>query len=297
MSGPEAVLTAAFTSTVNLDVTSGASILDLKGSSGNDTFALGASLGTEDRIDGGAGTDTVSAMLPITAAGVTLRLAPTLTGVEALNLTSPSAAGASVRGLYAVSAGDIDAGTVSISGGRQSDSFRFDVQDARGTWDASAYGGFFSITAALHADGVTFVGGSFQDDITGSAGDDTVDLREGVNSFATGGAGADTFRFSVAPSNATLATIRDFTSGLDRLLLDNDVMAALGSPGAFDPGQFVILSSSPTSTEAGVLKYYEAFGLLYYDGNGTAVGGLTQIATIQNAGAATPLAASDISVY
>ena len=71
----------ASTATGDVSLTLGAVASDLTGGSGADTFAFGANLGTTDTVDGGAGTDSLTATL---AAGTA---AATISNVESATLT------------------------------------------------------------------------------------------------------------------------------------------------------------------------------------------------------------------
>jgi Ca2+-binding RTX toxin-like protein len=98
----------------------------------------------------------------------------------------------------------------------------------------------------------------------------------------TGGGGADHFRFTTALSATTnVDTITDFTHAQgDKIDLDNAVMAALGAAGSLGT-QFYAAAGANNGHDANDhIVYNAATGALYYDSNGSAAGGVTQIAVV-----------------
>jgi Ca2+-binding RTX toxin-like protein len=117
----------------------------------------------------------------------------------------------------------------------------------------------------------TLIGGDGDDRLYGGLGNDTL----------TGGAGADTFVFSTAP-NATsnLDTIADFAVGEDMIELASSIFTAIGAMGVLSADAFVIGSTAADATDR--IIYNSATGALFYDSNGSATGGSTQIATLSS---------------
>lgn len=294
MTGAGVVLRAVFDGATDFTVTSGAVDTELTGSSGADSFVFGSSLDSNDMVDGGAGSDDLSATLAATV------------GVEvtavSLNIASVEAVALNVQGRYLLDADAMDASVVTVTGGAgtENNDPTLQVDNGSGVWNASAYTRRFTFTAAADADGVTVTGGTKVDVITGSAGDDIIDGKGGTGGTETGGEGADTFRFTTAPTGLVPRAITDFVSGTDRLELANEVMAALGVDGALNPALFVSYSGASAGTDAlsgaGVLKYVTTTGTLYYDADGNGAGFALHLTTLSLNSGAAALAATDFTV-
>jgi hypothetical protein len=78
-------------------------------------------------------------------------------------------------------------------------------------------------------------------------------------------------------SGTNIDTITDFSG--DAIYLDQTIFSALVTPGPLSGSDF---SSATTvsGTDAAFIKYDSDDGILYYDSNGSAGGGLTQFATL-----------------
>jgi Ca2+-binding RTX toxin-like protein len=287
LGGPDTSLMASFDVPVTFTVVSGATDLALTGSSGDDSFALGNSLTSADSINGGGGTDSVSATLAAAAPNEIVALSPVLQGIENVSLT--------VLGQYLFDTSAVSAASYTVSGNTVGT--RLEVPAGAGSWSALGFVGIFVFTASPDAEGVTIVGGVGRDSVVGSTGDDLIDLREGTASTAAGGAGSDSFRFSVAPGGPT-PTILDFVSGEDEILLSKAVMAALTGPGPLDPAQFngSAQINASFATSAGVVKYVPSLGELYYDADATGAGVPLQIASFENNGTNATVTAADMTV-
>src|SRR5687768_6403237 len=72
------------------------------------------------------------------------------------------------------------------------------------------------------------VGGAGNDTLDGSSGNDTLRGGAGADSLR-GGSESDQFVFAEAPSLANADIIRDFATGVDKLVLDRSAFAALGA--------------------------------------------------------------------
>ncbi|MBN9021110.1 MAG: hypothetical protein J0H08_03260, partial [Rhizobiales bacterium] len=110
----------------------------------------------------------------------------------------------------------------------------------------------------------------------GGGGSDVLDGGAGSDLLA-GGKGADAFRFAAGLARAGIDTIRDFTPGKDTIVLSPAVFTALGE-GPLDGDAFV-LGKRARDDDDHVL-YHRKSGLLRYDANGDAAGGVTTIARL-----------------
>jgi Ca2+-binding RTX toxin-like protein len=114
-------------------------------------------------------------------------------------------------------------------------------------------------------------GGGGEDRLNGKAGNDT--LSGGADDdLLTGGEGIDSFVFSsITPfSSANLGRdrLQDFTSGVDKIVLDQTTFGALTAT------QIAIVGNDrQADTSAGMIVYSQASGSLFFNQNG-AIGGL-----------------------
>lgn len=129
----------------------------------------------------------------------------------------------------------------------------------------------------------TLKGGSSSDNITGGSGNDKLYGGTGKD-VLTGSSGADRFVFDTA-LNATsnLDTLKDFTHGTDKVLLDDDIFTKLGIVGT--SGGVALASSKFASgthaADAGDRIIYDAgSGSLYYDADGTGAGTQVKFAVL-----------------
>lgn len=112
--------------------------------------------------------------------------------------------------------------------------------------------------------------------LLGSDGDNRLDAGAG-RTQVEGGAGADTFVFTVAV-NKSMAVISDFTSGEDVIELSSDVFTAL-DVGALDAGAFAF---GKVALEADDRILYRAeSGALLYDADGDGAGSAIVFAMLQ----------------
>ena len=98
----------------------------------------------------------------------------------------------------------------------------------------------------------------------------------------TGGAGADTFRFSsiFTDHDDGRDVITDFTKDLDRIQLESSHYSAVGEK--VDANEFAYGTVATTATQH--LLYNQADGALYYDADGSGSGEAIQLATVLNNG-------------
>ena len=134
-------------------------------------------------------------------------------------------------------------------------------------------------------------GNDFNNTLTGGLGTDTLQRRAGNDTLIggagidtlTGGAGNDFFVFNAPLSAANRDIITDFANAAgnnDTFRLENAVMTKLGAGGALNAG---LLRAGPRPHDANdYIVYNKATGILSYDSNGNAAGGVTQLATLTN---------------
>jgi trimeric autotransporter adhesin len=148
-----------------------------------------------------------------------------------------------------------------------------------------------------------FVGGAFDDQISGDngaqyidgrGGNDTMTGGRGNDTFA-GGAGADHFRFGeTGAQNADVIT--DFLSGTDKIHLDGNSNPGFGTPGALatGDGRFWAAAGATGGHDADDrFVYNTTTRQLFYDADGNGTGAAQLIATLQSGAT---LAATDLVV-
>jgi Ca2+-binding RTX toxin-like protein len=206
---------------------------------GNDFIHFGNALTAADRIDGGAGYDTVGLI-----GSYTLTLSATsLTGVEKLALYSNGDASGATANNYNVTMHDanVAAGQTLMVVAQSLLAHETLVFDGSAETD-----GKFNIRGGRGADTIT--GGGQADQIWGNLGADT--LR--------GGGGNDYFEyFSAAESTAAARdTILDFTLGdrINLIAIDADGNAANGN------SKFVFIGSNAFTGTAGQLRAVQGQG-------------------------------------
>jgi Ca2+-binding RTX toxin-like protein len=239
----------------------------LLGGAGNDIFAMSfggtSSYGTAEHIDGGTGTDTID-FGSVAQTGITLNLATgTLSGGGA-----GGAGGGTVVNIERVIAGHY---ADTVTGGEGAEAIF-----GRGNND-------------------TLLGGGGNDTLTGEWGNDWLSGGAGQD-VLTGSQERDSFVFDFAPGAANADTITDFASAVDRILLDDAVMAALGVTGNFASGDDRFFAGSGATGGADAedrVVYDTTTGQLYYDADGSGGAAAQIVATLQGA---PTLAATDFAV-
>ena len=182
---------------------------------------------------------------------------------------------------YVVTAGDV----LSDSGGN-------DTVIASMSWSLASAFENLTLTGSSNLDGS---GNFFANAITGNSGNNILKGRDGHDTL-TGAGGNDFFDFVTAPSAANSDVIADFTSGADRLRLDDGVHAGIGATGNFaaGDGRFFAGAGATSGHDANDRVVYDtSTGALYYDADGSGAGAAVLVATLQDHPA---LAATDISV-
>lgn len=123
-------------------------------------------------------------------------------------------------------------------------------------------------------------GADGSDTLNGAGGSDRLYGGNG-NDVLTGGIGADVFGFHTAANSTTnVDTITDFIVADDSIWLENSVFVALGTAGALSASAFLASVSGLAQDANDRLIYESDTGELYYDSNGSAVGGSVLIAVL-----------------
>ena len=128
----------------------------------------------------------------------------------------------------------------------------------------------------------TLRGGDGNDTLSGGEGNDTLFGGTG-NDRLTGGTGNDWFVFDSALGSTNIDTLTDFTTGVDKIVLDDDIFTMLGITGttlgvALTASQFQ-LGSAANDTGDRIL-YDQSSGKLYYDADGTGSTAAIEFATL-----------------
>ncbi|WP_349371477.1 S8 family serine peptidase [Salinarimonas sp.] len=284
--------------------TSGANLLNggsgndyMAGGAGNDIYIVGSINDTVIEMAGG-GVDTVRAWVDLTLAdnverlelmgstvsGTGNALDNTIVGNDANNVLN-GATGDD----YMVGGGGNDLYVVGSIGDRTIEAAGQGIDTVRSwiDWTLSNHverlelQGSASTSARGNALNNTIVGNSAANVIDGEWGND----------FLVGGGGNDVFVFDTPLSpSANVDRIADFTSGQDRILLDDSVFTTL-AVGSLDPNAFRIGTSAADASDR--IIYDQASGSIFYDADG--VGGASGLLFARvNAGSA--MSASDFLV-
>jgi Ca2+-binding RTX toxin-like protein len=196
-------------------------------------------------------------------------------------------------------------GNDTIDGGAGSDSIEFRERATSGVTVDFAAGtiqgggsGTISFTGIERV-----VAGNFNDTLTGTAGSQTLTGQSGNDTLwgaagtdtLWGGAGADAFVFrEMGTANAD--RISDFTSGSDKVQLDDAAFTAIGAAGNFaaGDGRFWAAAGATGGHDGNDrLVYNTSTGSLYYDADGSGSGAAQLVATVLGNPA---IAATDITV-
>jgi Ca2+-binding RTX toxin-like protein len=275
----------------------GADVIDLsaggddlaEGNGGNDYFYFGGAFTAADRVNGGAGTDSVGLL-----GNYNLTLgANSLSGVENFSLLSGTAAGGTEHVSYAITTVDANVpagGRLTVyAGGLLADESLFFNGYAETDGALSVYGG---------AGNDTFAGGPANDAFVGGAGDDTMYGLGGMD-WLEGGLGADTMRGgpgndlfvyqSAAESTAAKTDhILDFEYVSDHIDLTRiDANTGVGGDQAFS-----FIGDSAFSHTAGELRAYQSGASWFVEGDVNGDGNADLVIQVDSVGGH-PLIASD----
>lgn len=160
--------------------------------------------------------------------------------------------------------------------------------------------------SAIKKNGLTFVGNANANTFIGTQKDDTF-IGNGGNDILTGGKGKDVFVFgqvhTMTKNDATIVyddissvlsgsdSITDFTTGKDKIHLNNDFFAAFTTTGAINAGNLVMGTAAAEADD--FLLFDGTSGALSYDADGNGVGAAIQIATLTGVAS---LAVADFSI-
>jgi Ca2+-binding RTX toxin-like protein len=304
----------------------GAGIDSMNGGAGNDTYIVTAG----DVLSDSGGVDTVFSDASwnlgpefenLTFTGTAAanaqgnNLANVITGNDANNFINARAGNDTLYGMGGNDSFDMSTGGTStygnkyVDGGAGIDTVDFDGYARTGVTANLATGGVTGggdagAGSATLVSIERFIGGAFNDRITGSnaanyldgrGGNDTIDGGLG-NDTLIGGAGSDSFVFSTAPSAGNADLVSGFVSGADKLSLDDAAFSAIGAPGEFSAGDARFFSGAGATAGQDAsdrLIYNTSTGALYYDADGSGAGASQLVATLQANPAVT---ATDISV-
>lgn len=231
----------------------------LSGANGNDTFV---GKGSSDTFDGESGSDTVGY--------------DTSEGVRADLLIPATNSGDA--------SGDVYISIENLAGSSFNDSLF-------GNGLANVLRGTLYPASASGQDTLDGRGGN--DHLFGYDGNDRLIGGPG-NDRLFGGLGADRFVFNAALSaTANLDTVGDFTVNVDEFELENAIFTGLGAAGALNPNLFFKSASGTAQDANDRIVYNTTTGLLSYDVNGNAAGGVTALAVLSNKAAIT---AADFTV-
>ena len=202
-----AVTGAVASGDITLDVDAVALDQDITGGAGADTFVFGSTLTTADEVDGGAGSDELTATL---AAATTVR--PTLANVELLDLDFTAAAELDLRNATGVTSVELEYSAAPTIENAASTLTSITIDEATANTDNLA------VDYAAGADSaVTItVGGSDTDadnDVAVSVGDITVTDNAGALTITTTGE-ADNAIDAVTADDAASLTLNANTMGL-----------------------------------------------------------------------------------
>ena len=125
-------------------------------------------------------------------------------------------------------------------------------------------------------------GGGGADTIDGGAGNDTLKV-EGDGDTYLGGDGDDVFKFNELAAPGKEATIGDFTSGADKMLLDAETFTVLtaivGNDSPLSADEFVANATGQAGDANDFIVYNTSTGELYYDADGNGGGEGVLLAT------------------
>lgn len=272
----------------------------LRGFGGNDGFRIEAS--QDGTIDGGTGTDRVR----VTGAlNNSFDLGLRFENVERFNTDNGNHYG-TVAQFKAFSRFELLTAQTEFSIFLQGEGGALDLRsryagdkalniEAEGAATAVALTGTNGVNQILGSD--------FSDRLAGAGGADTVrggDGKDHVNGgtardYLYGDDGKDSFVFNVAPTLANYDRIGDFRPVDDTIRLENAIFTTLAA-GALSSSQFKDIGVGSADADDRVL-YNSDTGKLYYDFNGSAAGGRSLIAILDNfAGDVPKLNAADILI-
>ncbi|MGB3210143.1 MAG: hypothetical protein WBB19_05490, partial [Desulforhopalus sp.] len=128
--------------------------------------------------------------------------------------------------------------------------------------------------------GEVLTGTSGSDQLNGAGGNDQLFGLAG-NDELTGGEGADQFVFDTALDSTTNKdTIVDFTTGQDKVLLDNSIFNSLVEEGTLSTVNFHSSTTGVAADDNDYILYNTSTGALLYDGDGNGQGVAVEFAVL-----------------
>jgi Ca2+-binding RTX toxin-like protein len=148
------------------------------------------------------------------------------------------------------------------------------------------YGGNDFLYGGVGSD--TLNGDDGNDKLNGGTGSDTLYGGKG-NDALHGLSGLDKFVFDTSLSASTnLDTIKDFTKGTDKIVLDDDIFKAFTNKTSISLGQLKVVGTISNLSGDGYLTYVTANDTLYYDADGRGAGDIAFV-KVELAGTAAPV--------
>jgi Ca2+-binding RTX toxin-like protein/glucose/arabinose dehydrogenase len=292
-------------------IDSGAGFDIVDGGAGNDTLRGGP--GGGDSLTGGAGADH------FVIDGDHNSIADFASGVDKLELDGSRLAGVGPSGNFAAGDERFYAAPGATAAQDATDRVIYNMTTGDVYYDPDGAGGIaaslFATLPALSATDITVINGeitgvvingtagsdslagtSADDRMSGLDGNDTLDGRAG-NDTLVGGNHSDTFLFTVSPGLANADSIADFSTGVDKVVLDGTAHLNAGAGGNFAAADLRFHSHAGANVahdENQHVLYDTASGELWYDADGSGVAAAVQlVATFQGA---PPLVATDVAV-
>lgn len=256
----------------------------LIGDDGDDSYVYGAGDVIVELM--GGGTDTVEAAASVTLAAEVERLV--LTGTAAINGTGNAGANR-ITGNGGANTLEGLGGADTLIGGLGNDIYVADAADliteaaSGGTGDRVRVAASYVLATAADIEvlettvasgtaAISLTGNAVAQSLIGNAGANVLNGLGG-NDTMTGGAGADAFVFTTAPGVANLDRITDFSHVADTIRLENAVFTALAA-GPLAAAAFWANTTGLAHDVSDRIIYNTATGVLTYDSNGSAAGGM-----------------------
>ncbi|WP_413174011.1 calcium-binding protein [Anabaena azotica] len=261
---------------------------NLDGGAGNDTLNGGAG---NDTLNGGAGTDSLNGdvgndtyLFTLNSTGLGSDTITDASGVDTISFSGTPAGVANVRlNLGITTTQTVGANTqITLSS-------NVSIENAIGgdgndrlignSLNNNLVGGLGNDTLIGGVGNDTLNGGAGNDALSGGVGDDSLIASAGADNLF-GGVGADQFVFTGTAAFTTaangVATIADFTTGTDKLVLSKKVFTALTSAvgtGFSNASEFNYVSDDALAgSSTARIVYSLSSGSLFYNQNGTNVG-------------------------
>ncbi len=259
----------------------------LAGGPGDDTFIISTANLTIQEAAGG-GTDTVESSVSYRLGANLENLV--LTGIGNINGFGNSLANV-ITGSAAANLIDGGAGADTMQGGAGNDTY---VVDNRGdvvvelagqgrdlvqssvTYTLSAQLEDLKLTGSAAINGT---GNGLANVITGNGAANILDGASGTDTLR-GGGGKDIFVFDTKLGAGNIDHIVDFSAAADTIRLDDAIFSALAK-GPLAAAAFKVLGAAPEDANDRIL-YNPGSGKLFYDPDGSGLGGSAQFAVLDN---------------